>query len=126
MPKQVNAYEADDGSLHTSECEAATVNVSLLVQRSPLAENQPYARKLVEWLTGNPQEIRAVLEAHERACPKVVEDVDASKRLERTREYKPSPIPRGHDPLCKSHAAGDFAYCDCFPSLPDETHGDCS
>jgi hypothetical protein len=73
MAKQITAWQAEDGSLHTSECDAATRNVTLLVERSPLAENAPYSRQLVEWLTENAPEIRRTLEAHERACPRAVE-----------------------------------------------------
>lgn len=72
MPKKISAYQASDGSIHESECDAATRDVELLVQNSPLNENQPYAKKLVEWLTGNSKAIRAVLETHERACPQSV------------------------------------------------------
>jgi hypothetical protein len=71
MATEVKAWKAEDGTLHDSECEAATRDVEMLVERSPLAENSPYAKKLVEWLTENAGEIRTKLQAHERACPKV-------------------------------------------------------
>ena len=74
MPQEVTAFKANDGSLHEDACAAATRDVELMVQRSPLAENTPYAKKLVDWLTQNSRDIRAVLETHERACPKNSED----------------------------------------------------
>lgn len=74
MPIAVTAFKANDGSLHEDACTAATRDVELMVQRSPLSENQPYAKKLVEWLTQNSRDIRAVLETHERACPRNSED----------------------------------------------------
>jgi hypothetical protein len=70
MPKKITAYQAEDGSIHDSECAAATRDVELMVQASPLAENAPFARTLVDWLCANPNLIREKLEAHERACPK--------------------------------------------------------
>lgn len=70
MPKKITAYQAEDGSIHDSECAAATRDVEIMVAASPLAENQPYAKMLVEWLTSNPAMIRKKLEAHESACPK--------------------------------------------------------
>lgn len=75
MPKKITAYQADDGSIHDSECAAATRDVELMVQRSPLAENQPFARLLVEWMTNNADEITDKLAAHGRACPKDARDV---------------------------------------------------
>jgi AraC-like DNA-binding protein len=71
MAKQVQSWEAEDGTLHKTECAAATRDVEMLVERSPLAENSPYAKKLTEWLCKHASEIRTKLEAHERACPKV-------------------------------------------------------
>lgn len=72
MATEVRSWKANDGSLHENECAAATRDVELIVERSPLAENTPFARKLVDWLTGNAALIRETLEAHERACPKAV------------------------------------------------------
>lgn len=104
MPKEVTAYQADDGSLHTSECAAATVNVELLVKASPLAENQPYAKKLVEWLTGNPRAIREVLEAHERACPRAAVEGTRDEAPEGTRSWREDVIDEHHG---RSEANGD-------------------
>jgi hypothetical protein len=89
MPQEVTAYRADDGTLHEDKCAAATRNVELLVKRSPLAENQPFARDLVAWLIANPKEIRDMLEAHETACPKVAEESTASEQPEGTRRKGP-------------------------------------
>jgi hypothetical protein len=72
MATEVKSWKANDGSLHENECAAATRDVELMVECSPLAENTPFARKLVDWLTANAGEIRTTLEAHERACPKAV------------------------------------------------------
>lgn len=72
MVKMIKSWEAEDGSLHRTECDAATRDVTLLVQRSPLAENSPYSKKLVMWLCENAPEIRQKLEAHEKACPQAV------------------------------------------------------
>jgi hypothetical protein len=72
MAIEVKSWKANDGSLHENECAAATRDVELIVEQSPLQENTPFARKLVEWLTGNAALIRETLEAHERACPKAV------------------------------------------------------
>lgn len=85
MPTEVTAFRASDGSLHEDLCTAATRDVELMVQRSPLAENQPYAKKLVEWLTQNSRDIRAVLEAHEQACPTTVMAEAPSESSRRTR-----------------------------------------
>lgn len=72
MATEVKSWRANDGSLHENECSAATRDVELIVEQSPLNENAPFARKLVEWMTGNAKLIRDTLEAHERACPKAV------------------------------------------------------
>ena|SRR5690349_11196290 len=69
MPKEVTAFRAEDGSLHEDKCAAATRDVELMVQASPLAENAPFARDLVVWLTRNSKMIREKLEAHAEACP---------------------------------------------------------
>lgn len=90
MPQEVTAFRADDNSLHDDECAAATRNVELLVQRSPLAENQPFARIAVDWLCANAEEIRDKLEAHARACPIGAEESDGSDSLEGTREKGPA------------------------------------
>lgn len=105
MPKKITAYQADDGSIHDDECAAATRDVELMVAASPLAENQPYARKLVEWLTGNSEQIRAVLETHERACPQSVQQSDAPQSLERTR------VPYPGFP-CFAHALDQYTMAD--------------
>lgn len=102
MPKQITAYQASDGSIYDDECAAATRDVELLVQGSPLAENQPFAKKLVEWLTKNSRDIRAVLETHEQACPIAVAEIAPSKSLEGTRE---------HEAYCQSRDS-DLP-CDC-------------
>jgi hypothetical protein len=82
MATEVKAYRANDGTLHETECAAATRDVELLVKQSPLSENEPYARKVVEWLTSNAAEsIIEAIQQHARACskdePTAVESVAA-------------------------------------------------
>jgi hypothetical protein len=90
MPKKITAYQAEDGSIHDSECAAATRDVELMVQASPLAENAPFARTLVDWLCANPELVRKTLEAHERACPKAAKAEAPPKRSE-------GPVVKGSD-----------------------------
>jgi hypothetical protein len=90
MPKKITAYQAEDGSIHDSECAAATRDVEIMVAASPLAENAPFARTLVEWLCANPETIRKTLEAHERACPKNAVDKAPAKSGE-------GPVVKGSD-----------------------------
>lgn len=85
MAKKITSWQANDGSLHTDECAAATRDVEILVEGSPLAENVPFARQLVKWLTGNAHIVRKTLEAHEAACPTAV-DADDCMTRQGTRE----------------------------------------
>lgn len=93
MATEVTAWKAEDGTLHDNECQAATRDVEIFVSKSPLAENQPFARKLVEWLTSEAPAIRKKLEAHERACPRAVAADDPE-----------------HASYCQSHNGFN---CDC-------------
>ena len=101
MATEVTAWEANDGSLHKTPCEAATRNVELLVQRSPLSENSPYAKKLVEWLTQNPRAIREVLQEHERACPREARD-EASENGQKGPATK-DPAPSWREDVIDEH-----------------------
>jgi len=74
MAKKIDAWAAEDGSLHETECAAATRDVELLVlSDAGLSANQPYAKEVIRWLTSNAGQIRKTLEAHERACPRTVQ-----------------------------------------------------
>lgn len=116
MAKQIKAWQASDGSLHEGECAAATRDVELIVEKSPLAENIPYAKLLVTWLTTEATMIRKMLEAHESACPK-----DAvTAELERDDALVPGVtvmasnadlIP--HMKNCKARQSGWFRHCSC-------------
>lgn len=109
MAKQVQSWQANDGSLHSSECDAATQDVNLMVAASPLAENSPFALKLVEWLCDKAPLIRATLEAHERACPR------AEERDETPSSYSPvdalTPM-LNHRSYCQLLGPEDLE-CDC-------------
>jgi hypothetical protein len=95
MAQEVKAYRANDGTLHEDICAAATRDVELLVQGSPLYENQPYARQLVEWLCDYADAIRETLAAHALACPR---DGEAA--------VQPKPHPLGDLQNRKSAAIG--------------------
>jgi hypothetical protein len=79
MPKEITAYQAADGTLHTNACAAATKDLELLIGQSPLAENQPYARKVLEWLTADPDTIMDKMKEFQIACPKEVTGEAPSK-----------------------------------------------
>lgn len=132
MPKRVQAYQANDGTLFADECLAATRDVELLVGDSPLAENQPYARKVVEWLTANTRDIRKVLETFEGACPIAAVEVASENRSKgpgaKDPEREESKVPevyrprktlasfdelRPHSVACRARAIGDLDACDC-------------
>jgi hypothetical protein len=85
MPRKIDAWQSEDGTIHDAECDAAHRDLELLVQASPLAENAPYARRLLEWLTSEPTAIRSKLEAFEAACPKGVAEGTRSGSSEGTR-----------------------------------------
>jgi hypothetical protein len=74
MPKEITAYQAKDGSLHDSACSAATRDVELMVQSSPLAENQPFAKELVSWLCKEASPLIDVLTDYHDACPVETEE----------------------------------------------------
>lgn len=86
MPKEITAYQADDGSIHATACAAATCDLEAIVKASELSENGPYAKKLVEWLTSQAPAVIAVLTAYRDACPIESEGSVASESLERTRD----------------------------------------
>jgi hypothetical protein len=67
--------------------------MELLISRSPLSENQPYARLVLEWLTGNAPEIMQRLTGYIEACPKVIQEEAPSEKPERTRSSKRGPLP---------------------------------
>jgi hypothetical protein len=84
MPKEITAYQAKDSSIHDTPCKAATRDVEMCVQASPLNDNQPYAKKLVDWLTGNASELIDVLTEYRDACPQSAQGSSASDSLEGT------------------------------------------
>ncbi len=112
MPKKISAYQASDGSIHEDECQAATRDVELLVQGSPLNENQPYAKKLVAWLTENSKAIRTVLETHASACPKAAEVKAMPSQAQPPFSQAQPPLSgdQPHLPNCGFHRGAD---CDC-------------
>ena len=69
MPQEITAYRANDGSIHETACLAATRDLEEMVNASPLAENGPYAKKLVDWLKSDAPAIRDALGAYADACP---------------------------------------------------------
>jgi hypothetical protein len=79
MPMEVTAYQAKDGTLHANACEAATIDLKLIIAASPLAENRPYADKVLEWLTSDPEGICDALGAYADACPKNSRDEGTSE-----------------------------------------------
>jgi hypothetical protein len=98
MPQKITAYQAADGTLHTDACAAATKDLELLIGQSPLAENQPYARKVLEWLTADPDTIMDRMKEFQIACPKAVADK--------------APLENGTGPIAREPAAetdGDMA-----------------
>lgn len=84
MPKEITAYQAEDGSLHTDACAAARKDIELLIAGSPLAENQPYAKSLCEWLTDDPRKIIDKLGEYLDACPNDAEERALPDSLEGT------------------------------------------
>lgn len=103
MATEVKAYRANDGTLHEDICAAATRDVEIIVEGSPLSENQPYARQLVEWLCGNATLIRQTLGAHEMACPKAL---------------PAEVVQEGHFKWCQSHGDAGLP-CDCRDTEED-------
>lgn len=85
MPMEITAFKAGDGSLHEDRCTAATKDIELLIGRSPLAENQPYARKVLEWLTDDPDTIMDAMKEFQVACPKASQEQPPSEKPRRTR-----------------------------------------
>jgi len=79
MAKETRSWEANDGSLHKTECDAAKRDLEILIAASPCAENAPYAKKLLTWLTSNPAAIASALSEYHMACPKA-EAVAAERR----------------------------------------------
>jgi hypothetical protein len=98
MPLEVTAFKAEDGSLHEDACSAATKDIELMIGRSPLAENQPYARRVLEWLTESSGDIVTALVAYRAACPKD------------SREEAPRKSRKG--PVVKQPAEGEMAHGD--------------
>lgn len=70
MAKETKSWEANDGSLHKTACEAAKCDLELLVKASPCAENAPYAKILLEWLMRQSAEIVVALNEYDCACPR--------------------------------------------------------
>jgi hypothetical protein len=69
MAKEVRSWEANDGSLHKSECEAAARDLEIIIAGSPCAENSPYAKTMFGWLKREARDIAAALIAYADACP---------------------------------------------------------
>lgn len=88
MPQEITAYRANDGSIHETACAAATSDLEGIVQASPLSENQPYAKKLVEWLCKEAPAVIDVLTAYRDACPKPPEDSACAEEPEGTRQNR--------------------------------------
>lgn len=86
MPQEITAYRAKDGSIHETACLAATRDLEALVAASPLAENTPYAKKLVDWLTSQAPAILEVLGEYAAACPIPSEGEAPQESSEGTRD----------------------------------------
>ena len=70
MATEVKAFRAEDGTLHNTACEAAVRDLNLIINKSPCAENSPYAKIMLEWMTDQAPEIVATLNEYIAACPK--------------------------------------------------------
>lgn len=109
MPKEITAYQANDGSIHDTACKAATRDLEGIVKASPLAENGPYATKLVEWLCREAPAVIDVLTAYRDACPKAAEDQPCSEEPEGTQADLGTPAldpPEGQRISHRAHFAG--------------------
>lgn len=95
MPKKITAYQAADGSIHEDECGAAKRDLEAIVQASPMAENAPYAKMLVEWLTDRADVVLKVLAAYHEACPR---NVAVGK----------APMESGEGPVAQREPPGEF------------------
>lgn len=100
MAKETRSWEANDGSLHKTECDAARRDLQLLIADSPCAENSPYAKIMLDWMTRNPREIAKTLIEYADACP---ENLNEEAPLPAT----PGPmIPEGtREPADETHGA---------------------
>ncbi len=129
MAKQVTSWQANDGTLHDSECAAATRDVELIVEQSPLKENTPFARTLVSWLTGNAELIRETLHAHEMACPRdavaAKEELVAEEAVPGVNVQASAADLKGHTSGCRARLTGYFRDCNCDRAeLQDAAPGD--
>lgn len=113
MAERIDAYRADDGSIHPTECAAVKHELGLLIEQSPIAENKPFARIAHKWLTENAHKIGAILMHYGDVCPNPAEESSAEESLERTREEGP----------LNQHQLADFGQ---GGAMPDELGGDCS
>jgi hypothetical protein len=85
MPQEIQAFRAEDGSIHEDACDAASRDIQLLVEGSPLAENKPFARDLVRWLMSDPENIALRLTEFRQSCPNGANAEARSETSERTR-----------------------------------------
>lgn len=106
MPQKITAYQAADGSIHPDACAAAKCDLDAIVQASPLAENQPYAKLALEWLTDRADVILKVLGEYHTSCPKVVQAEAAPKTAERTRS-SPKPHFAGKSKITVLNGLGE-------------------
>lgn len=114
MATATTAYRANDGSLHDTECGAATRDLQLLIADSACAENAPYSRTMLGWLTSQPREIAASLIAYADACPqedRTESDAPADATVSNFSEADPC----AHEPYCQSRH-NDALPCDCGAS----------
>lgn len=96
MAERIEAFRADDGTLHNDECSAVKRDLDMLIQGSPLAENAPYAKIATEWLAANALAIGKVLMHYADACP-IIETVGKA------------PMDSGEGPI--AHQDPHAAYC---------------
>lgn len=98
MAKEARSWEANDGSLHKTECDAVRRDLEMLIQASPCAENLPYCKTMLGWMTGDARNIAESLIAYADACP---QDAVAAE-----------PAKADHASHCQSVGNADLA-CDC-------------
>lgn len=111
MVRTTTAYLADDDSMHSCECAAATKNVDLLVRKAPVEMHEATRRQLTGWLTSEDERICDVLLAYRRACPKVLAE-------EAPQESGEGPVVNSeHAAYCANHNGFD---CDCGQAAKDQ------
>ena len=85
MAQKIDAYLAEDGTLHETECAAVKRDLECIINGSDIAENKPYAKIVATWLAENAEQLSGVLAHYARVCPKPSEEEAPSVLPEGTR-----------------------------------------